>query len=620
LQDGATNLGTVSFTLRIGATVSATSSFSNPAAITIPAPPSTGATTGAPSTPYPSTINVSGITGTVSKVTVQLFNFNHTFPADVDVLLVGPGGQKLLLMSDVGGGTDAINANLTFDDTAAAIGATVVSGTFRPTNSGTGDLFPAPAPAGPYPDPQQLSVFNGVSPNGTWSLYVVDDANIDAGSISGGWRLNITTADPSCCTSACVLTVPTDIVVNNDAGQCGAIVNYTAPTFSGSCGVVTNSHPPGTFFPVGTTTVTVKGTRQDSSMTIKTFNVTVNAPTTTTVAAAAGQYSDVVTLKATVTNAVCPGGAVEFKVNGGVVGSALVVSGMATLPYTIPLQQGSYPIMATYSSSSPGTGSSGTNTLTVSRENALVTPSAANPAQVKVNTAGGTAGPITLCAAINEVSDGSPGNISLAIPVTFVLTPVAPGSPTITQTATVSGGGVGGTLTACVTLNNVPVNVYDVSISIGGNYYTGSASTVLAVYDPSLGFVTGGGTIARNGVIANFGFSVKYLKNGNAQGSLLYIEHRATGDVKLKSNAMQSLSIVGNTGVIIGKATLNDVGNHSFRATVVDNGEPGTNDQFGLQVTAPGGVILPDLTFSPMTLRGGNIQVPQQGGSATASR
>jgi hypothetical protein len=258
--------------------------------------------------------------------------------------------------------------------------------------------------------------------------------------------------------------------------------------------------------------------------------------------------------------------------------------------------------------------------LTVSRENALVTPSAANPAQVKVNTAGGTAGPITLCAAINEVSDGSPGNISLAIPVTFVLTPVAPGSPTITQTATVSGGGVGGTLTACVTLNNVPVNVYDVSISIGGNYYTGSASTVLAVYDPSLGFVTGGGTIARNGVIANFGFSVKYLKNGNAQGSLLYIEHRATGDVKLKSNAMQSLSIVGNTGVIIGKATLNDVGNHSFRATVVDNGEPGTNDQFGLQVTAPGGVILPDLTFSPMTLRGGNIQVPQQGGSATASR
>src|SRR5262249_57206133 len=102
----------------------------------------------------------------------------------VDVLLVGPGGQKLLLMSDAGGGTDAVNVNLTFDDAAAAIGATVVSGTFRPTNIGAGDLFPAPAPAGPYPD-TQLSIFNCLNPNGTWSLYVVDDAATDIGNYNG---------------------------------------------------------------------------------------------------------------------------------------------------------------------------------------------------------------------------------------------------------------------------------------------------------------------------------------------------------------------------------------------------------------------------------------------------
>ena len=53
-----------------------------------------------------------------------------------------------------------------------------------------------------------------------------------------------------------------------------------------------------------------------------------------------------------------------------------------------------------------------------------------------------------------------------------------------------------------MTLNNVPVNVYDVGISVGGNNYIGSGSTVLAVFDPSLGFVTGGGTIVRNGVTA----------------------------------------------------------------------------------------------------------------------
>ena len=175
------------------------------------------------------------------------------------------------------------------------------------------------------------------------------------------------------------------------------------------------------------------------------------------------------------TNSVCPGGAVEFKVNGSVVGSAPVTSGVATLPYTISLGQGSYPIVATYSSSSPGTGSVGSGTLTVAREDAVVTPSASNPTSVKVNSSGGNGRPITLCATVTEVSDGSPGDISLATPVTFTLTPVAPGT-TITRTATTSGGGVGGTLTACVTLSNVPVNVYDVGISVGGNNYTGSAA------------------------------------------------------------------------------------------------------------------------------------------------
>src|SRR6185369_4971906 len=191
---------------------------------------------------------------------------------------------------------------------------------------------------------------------------------------------------------------------------------------------------------------------------------------------------------------------------------------------------------------------------TVTRENALATPRSSNPWSVKVNTAGGTAGPITLCADIKEVADGSLGDISKAVPVTFTLVPVV-GGGTITQTATVTGGGVGGTLAACVTLSGVPVNVYDITISIGGNYYIGSAETCLAVYDPSLGFVTGGGKVTHNGVPANFAFSVKYLKNGQTQGSLLYIEHRTAGDVVLKSNSMGALSIVGNTAVITGKAT-----------------------------------------------------------------
>jgi hypothetical protein len=260
----------------------------------------------------------------------------------------------------------------------------------------------------------------------------------------------------------------------------------------------------------------------------------------------------------------------------------------------------------------------GTSTLTVNKENAVVTPSSSNPTQVKVNSPGGSAGPITLCAAVAEVSDGSPGDISNAAPVTFTLSPVGPGSP-ITQNGVLSGGGVGGTLTACATFNNVPVNVYDVAINVGGNNYAGSGGATLAVFDPSLGFVTGAAAIVHDGRIAILVFSVKYKKNGAPQGELLYIEHRPTGLLTLKSESIQSLSIVGNTGVIIGKATLNGVGNHTFRATVVDNGEPGRNDKFGLQVTAPSGAIIADLTFDPITLSAGNIQVPHQSGHFAAS-
>ncbi|MBC7930729.1 MAG: proprotein convertase P-domain-containing protein [Rubrivivax sp.] len=201
LQDGATNLGTVSFSITIGGTATIVSPFSNPAPITILDTPRVGGI--APSSPYPSTIAVSGLTGTVSKVTVTLNGYGHSFPNDVDVLLVGPGGQRLLLMSDVGGTVPATGVSPTFDDAAAGtVPSPIVTGTFRPTNSGTGDTFPAPAPAGPYPDPQLLSVFNGVNPNGTWSLHVVDDAGTDAGSITGGWTLNISVTSPSCCTSS----------------------------------------------------------------------------------------------------------------------------------------------------------------------------------------------------------------------------------------------------------------------------------------------------------------------------------------------------------------------------------------------------------------------------------
>jgi hypothetical protein len=99
--------------------------------------------------PYPSAINVSGMDGTVTNVTVQLNRFNHPWGGDVDALLISPTGQKVLIMSDAGTGPTA-NATLTFSDAAPLSlpqTGVVATGTYRPTNYDTlTDIFPPPAP------------------------------------------------------------------------------------------------------------------------------------------------------------------------------------------------------------------------------------------------------------------------------------------------------------------------------------------------------------------------------------------------------------------------------------------------------------------------------------------
>lgn len=143
---------------------------------------------------YPSTINVAGMPGVVSNVIVKLNGVNHTYPDDVDILLVGPNGQKVILMSDAGGSVDLVNTNLTFDNTASISlpnSSGIATGIYRPTNFGTSDTFRTPAPTGSYGT--SLAAFNGTAANGAWKLFIMDDARADLGSVTNGWSLIITT-------------------------------------------------------------------------------------------------------------------------------------------------------------------------------------------------------------------------------------------------------------------------------------------------------------------------------------------------------------------------------------------------------------------------------------------
>ncbi|PGA72733.1 hypothetical protein [Bacillus toyonensis] len=144
-------------------------------------------------TPYPASIEIAGEPTMVGKVTVTLQNMNHPFPDDLDILLVGPQGQTVILMSDAGGNFPINNVTLTFNDDAPTFlpnGDQIVSGTFKPTDYPEFffDSFPAPAPVPPYGS--TLGVFNGTNPNGTWKLFVLDDSANAVGCIAG-WKITV---------------------------------------------------------------------------------------------------------------------------------------------------------------------------------------------------------------------------------------------------------------------------------------------------------------------------------------------------------------------------------------------------------------------------------------------
>lgn len=194
-DDTVGNVGSIALGWTINITTGGV--FTNSASITI--------NDALPATPYPSTITTAGFNGTVTKVTVRFNRLSHTFLDDVGFLLVGPTGTAVRLSTDSGGGAPGVtNIDVLLDDSSANAlpdstvflstsyrprQGTVFQSTAHPAN------FPAPAPANPYSN--VLSSFNGSNANGTWRLYVDDDAGGDVGSIARGWTLTIESSAPT---------------------------------------------------------------------------------------------------------------------------------------------------------------------------------------------------------------------------------------------------------------------------------------------------------------------------------------------------------------------------------------------------------------------------------------
>ena len=160
-----------------------------------------------PAIEYPSSIVVSGLAGTVTKVSVTLVDLHSASGDDIDMVITGPNGQKVMLMSDACGENPNTLANedWTFEDAAqtfvpnggpCADGQTV---SFKPSNylgsaPEPDDLSPGGGPAPPYVN--ALSFLAGSSPDGAWNLYMTDDNTAYLGFEIKAWALTLEVEPP----------------------------------------------------------------------------------------------------------------------------------------------------------------------------------------------------------------------------------------------------------------------------------------------------------------------------------------------------------------------------------------------------------------------------------------
>jgi hypothetical protein len=157
----------------------------------------------------------------------------------------------------------------------------------------------------------------------------------------------------------------------------------------------------------------------------------------------------------------------------------------------------------------------------------------------------------------------------------------------------------------------------------------------VVVYDPSAGFVTGGGWInSPTGACsatyctytgegkASFGFVSKYGAGRNQPDGNTEFQFRA-GGLNFKSTSYETLVVSGNRAQYWGSGTVNGAAGFTFRLTAVDGqvlGNDGTVDKFRIEIWAgntvgAGQIVYDNQSNAPQTaqlttaLGGGSITI-----------
>ncbi|MBX0334759.1 T9SS type A sorting domain-containing protein, partial [Pontibacter sp. HSC-14F20] len=168
----------------------------------------------------------------------------------------------------------------------------------------------------------------------------------------------------------------------------------------------------------------------------------------------------------------------------------------------------------------------------------------------------------------------------------------------------VNGGFKGSVITGAngvatyIMTETLPVEVYKVEAKVEGG--CDEAVAYLPVYDPTDGFVTGGGWITSPKYIAyqymqvagkaNFGFNAKYKKGKNeveeVDGNTTFHLNAGNLDFKSSSHTKMSLVIAKHKATYTGEGTINGNGGYAFRVIAVD-GHIKSNpsvDQFRIKI------------------------------------
>ncbi len=585
---------------------------------------------GSGGSPYPTRILVPSLAGALSKVTLSLNGFSHQLPDDMDMMLSGPNGGNLVVLSDVGGTTAVSNLNLTLDDAAASSlpnSTALAAGTFKPTDiveTGIPDVFPAPASStfSSASTSTLATVFPaGISPAGYWTLWTVTDSagTVGGGSLSGGWCINLTMTPP-------VLSISKTHSGNFSQGQTGATYTVTVGNNGpgSTAGTITVVEAP----PTGLTVTAMSGSNWTCSVGTLTC-------TTTSAVAAGGTLPPITVTVSVAANASSPL-VNSVSVSGGGSSGSVTANDSTTIVSSPDLTI----TKATSSSFIQG----GTATYTVSVTNSGAGATTSSFTVTDPLPTGVTAGVLTLsapwdCAASTQttISCTYTGTLNAAASTTAISINVniasnAPAS--ITNTATVSGGGETNTsnntssVTSSVTqLTPVTINVpAGVTYSFNGQSLTGTQTVNVAPGTYTLSTTTpqslgagvravfsnwsDAGAIAHSVVVGSTALSI--TGNFTTQYQLTVAASPANGGTVtpasgtfFDSGTVVNVSATANSGFVFANWTGPVANANSASTTVtVDAAKSITANftaQTGVTITVPAGV---SYTFNGQLLTG----------------